>query len=530
MPQNEVLQFCIKNGVLLDKEVLSLFSESEDIESVKLIIEKIKNHTQKKIITESLFRENREKVEEIFTTLPDKNKKSLEKLKIRLGLSIEISKEITLHNDVMEDKNHISEDVKITSLPIVNTKKLEVQDFVRHFRGRLNEMRKILQEHSELDNLMSINKISGGKQNFSLIGLVSNKSYTKNKNVIIELEDLTGKIKALVHVSKPELLNKAEEICLDSVIGLKCSGNRDIVFVNDIIFPEARISDRKKGNVEEYALFIGDLHVGSKLFLENEFLRFIDYLNGKVSDTPEVNKIRYLFIVGDLVAGVGIFPGQEKELVIPDVESQYVRAAELLEMINKNIKIIICPGNHDALRVMEPQPLFDEKYSWPLYNIKNVFLTTNPSFVNIGAKNGFSGFDVLLYHGVSFHYYANNVPRLMKEKATHKPDKIIHYLLSQRHLAPTHSSVQYFPSEDDPLIIKKVPDIFLSGHTHKSAVSYYNNILTISCSSWESMTPFQEKMGNEPDFCKVPMFNLKNRSVKILDFENYSVENNEVKT
>ena len=93
------------------------------------------------------------------------------------------------------------------------------------------------------------------------------------------------------------------------------------------------------------------------------------------------------------------------------------------------------------------------------------------------------------------------------------------YLLMNRHLAPTHSSTLYFPSEEDPLIIKKAPDIFLSGHTHKSAVSYYNNILTISSSSWESMTAFQERMGNEPDFCKVPMLNLKTREVKILDFE-----------
>jgi DNA polymerase II small subunit len=97
-------------------------------------------------------------------------------------------------------------------------------------------------------------------------------------------------------------------------------------------------------------------------------------------------------------------------------------------------------------------------------------------------------------------------------------------------LAPSHGSSLYFPSQnDDPLVIKQIPDIFLSGHTHKSAVSYYNNILTISCSCWESKTAFEEKMGNEPDFCKVPIFNLKTRSIKILDFEDYSKENWKVK-
>ena len=41
----------------------------------------------------------------------------------------------------------------------------------------------------------------------------------------------------------------------------------------------------------------------------------------------------------------------------------------------------------------------------------------------------------------------------------------------------------------------------------------------ISVSSWESKTDYMEKMGSEPDHCKIPMFNLKTRQVKILDFE-----------
>ena len=187
--------------------------------------------------------------------------------------------------------------------------------------------------------------------------------------------------------------------------------------------------------------------------------------------------------------------------------------------MRSSVKIIICPGNHDSVRIMEPQPVLDEKYAWPLYNLKNVILVGNPVTVNIGANALFEGFDVLMYHGYSFHYYAENIPRLMKEKAIHQPDKVSHYILKNRSLAPTHSSTLYFPSEKDPFIIEKIPDIFLTGHLHKSSISYYNNILVVSSSTWESKTAFQEKMGNEPDFCKVPMFNLKTRAVKILDFE-----------
>ena len=105
------------------------------------------------------------------------------------------------------------------------------------------------------------------------------------------------------------------------------------------------------------------------------------------------------------------------------------------------------------------------------------------------------------------------------KKSMNFPDQIMKHLLRNRHLAPSHSSVQYFPSEKDYLMIKKVPDIFVAAHSHKAAVSYYNNVLLISVSCWEGMTAYQEKFGNEPDHCKVPMLNLKTRAIKILDFE-----------
>ena len=243
-------------------------------------------------------------------------------------------------------------------------------------------------------------------------------------------------------------------------------------------------------------------------------------MNGKIPNTPEADKIKYLIIAGDLITGVGNYPDQENDLKIIDIEEQFIGVAELLSKIRKDIKIIISPGNHEGVRLMEPQPSYDEKYAWPLYDMENVFLTGNPAEVIIGAKNNFSGFNLLVYHGFSYPYYANNVSRLMKLKAMNSPGEIMKYLLKHRHLAPTHASAQYFPSEDrDYHLIETVPDIFVSAHPHKSTVSYYNNILLVSTSCWEAMTPYQEKFGNEPDHCKVPMINLKTRAVKILDFE-----------
>jgi DNA polymerase II small subunit len=520
MDPKEILRFCVERGLLLDPEVLNLFSEASDTESVKMIIEKLKSHTQRRIITKNLFEQNKEQVNEFFLTLPKENQKNLEKLKIKLGLRIEISKEVSSDKPVFEKEVTIEqeEDVKILSENFYPRKKIEVDDFVKNFRNRFYEIKCILQEHTDLDNLISINKLSRGGQKVSIIGLVSDKKLTKNRNFLLEVEDLTGKVKILVNQNKPEIYKKAEEIALDSVIGFSGFGDREIFFVNNIVFPDSVVLERKKSPVEEYALFIGDMHYGSKLFLEDNFHKFINYLNGKISNAREAEKIKYLFLVGDMVSGVGVYPAQKKDLKIDDLEEQFRGLAELLGRVRKDIRIIISPGNHDGVRLLEPQPPLDEKYAWPLYNMRNVILTGNPAYVSMGAKKNFSGFDVLTYHGFSYFYYANNIPSLV-EKGLNAPQQVMSYLLKTRHLAPTHSSVQYFPFEKDELVIKKIPDIFVSGHTHKCAVSHYNNTLLISTGAWEEETEYQKRMGNQPDFCKVPMFNLKTRAIKILDFE-----------
>ena len=51
----------MERGLLIEPEVLNLLSETgEDPESVKLMIEKIKMHTQKRIITKHLFEQEKE--------------------------------------------------------------------------------------------------------------------------------------------------------------------------------------------------------------------------------------------------------------------------------------------------------------------------------------------------------------------------------------------------------------------------------------------------------------------------------------
>jgi DNA polymerase II small subunit/DNA polymerase delta subunit B len=103
-------------------------------------------------------------------------------------------------------------------------------------------------------------------------------------------------------------------------------------------------------------------------------------------------------------------------------------------------------------------------------------------------------------------------------------------MLKRRHLAPLHSFVTYVPTErKDHLAINDVPDIITTADFHKPDIDIYNNILIICSSCWQSITPFEEKVGNNPDPCKVPILNLKTREIKIMDFSDEKEEEPEQK-
>ena len=68
------------------------------------------------------------------------------------------------------------------------------------------------------------------------------------------------------------------------------------------------------------------------------------------------------------------------------------------------------------------------------------------------------------------------------------------------------------------MLIHEVPDIIVTDDLHKSDNDFYKNVQIICCSCWQSTTPFEEKVGNHPDPCKVPILNLKSRKLKIIDF------------
>ncbi len=510
MEENKnILKFCMEKGFLLDKEMLGLLSDLDE-KTIKQIIDRIASlGVSERVITKNVFSNNFEKIKNVIGL--ENNKVVLERFFIKLGYSRTEIADVNLQEDEEESGN-----VKLLNSFVPVPKKVTVPDFVNHFRARYNSLRGILQQR-DLENLTSIRRLNMNDGNFSLIVSIADKRVTKNKNLLIDAEDLTGRIRVLVNKNKKELFERAKDLLPDEVVAFTGNGNKEWLFANDMYFPDAFVHEKRHSDKEELIAFTSDIHTGSRMFLEKNFLKFIKWLNGEEGDEQQrdlAKKVKYLFITGDSVDGVGVFPDQQKFLNIDDMRLQYKKLTEMIKLIRKDIKIIICPGQHDAVWVGEPQPPIPEEWASDLYKLDNVILVSNPSLIEIDG-----GFKILMYHGASMHGIINNIEDLRLNDGHSTPTKVSKEMLKRRHLNPIHGEGDYVPNEkQDPLIIEHVPDIFATGDQHKPEISSYNNVLLVASSCWQSVTPFEEKVGHNPDPCKVPIFNMKTREIKIMDF------------
>ncbi len=391
---------------------------------------------------------------------------------------------------------------------------------INHWRGfynsRYEKLKRLLSGRPELSSITSINRVNSvaGLTNFSVIGMINEFHETGSGNTIIEVEDPTSTLKVIAS-KKGSVIDLVKELVEDEVVGLNLSKSGRWFIINDIVFPGIPSKSVKTCNDDVNAVFISDTHIGSKIFLSDAFQRFIDWLK---SGDELAAKTKYLFFIGDLVDGVGVYPNQEDELDIKDVYKQYELVSDYLKQVPEGIKIIICPGNHDALRISLPQHPLNNEFSAPINKLSNVVMVSNPSYVNIGYSNSFRGYDVLMYHGNSFDYFVHNVP-LLRQTGYERPDLIMEFLLRKRHLCPTHGSTLIAPSlSDEHLIIDRVPDIFATGHIHQSSVSNYKGIITMNTSCFQAQSEFMKRVGVNPKPGKVPVFNFKTRKTRILNF------------
>jgi DNA polymerase II small subunit len=384
------------------------------------------------------------------------------------------------------------------------------EEFVFYFRDRYAKLSEIIRSRVNARPIESLNKVRG---EVTIIGMVSDIRNTSNGHKLIELEDPTGVFTALIQKNKG-LLEASNYVILDEVIGITGNLTKDggLLIANNVLWPDIPVNNEPRRAFEQvFAVLLSDIHVGSKMFLEEAWFRFTKWLNGDLGDDNQkalAKKVKYLVIAGDLVDGIGVYPGQEKDLIISDIYEQYRMAAEYLKEIPTHVKIIIAPGNHDAVRQAEPQPALPNKITAMFRNL-NIKFVGNPSLI------GLDGIKLLIYHGRSLDDFVAAIPGLSYKA----PEIVMLEMLRRRHLSPIYGDrVSIAPEKSDHFVINTIPDIVHCGHVHTIGLSKYRGVTLVNSGTWQAQTDFQKRVNLEPVPAHAPIIDLSTMESSILKF------------
>lgn len=391
------------------------------------------------------------------------------------------------------------------------------QDFVDYFQDRYRQIAKMLRARRDLRNAVPVDRVKAGQQEVQIIGMVVELATTKNGHKRIQLEDESGAITALVKADDRPLMAMAESLVQDEVIGVvgQASSKGDLLFLESILRPDVPLPDgapKPRSEAPLMAAFLSDIHVGSKTFLNENWKRMLSWMNGEGGSKREreaAGRVKYLVIPGDLVDGVGIYPGQQDELTIPDIYDQYGAFGDWMHSIPDHVEVVIQPGNHDASRPAEPQPAFSQE-------VRSRFDHHAARFLANPATFRMHGVTTLGYHGNSLIDFATSVANMEYEK----PLPIMKQMLQSRHLAPLYGErTPVAPEHHDYLVISEVPDLFITGHVHVPGIESYRGVQMVNCGTWQSQTAYQRMLNFTPDPAKMPLIDLQTLRGTLVDFQ-----------
>jgi DNA polymerase II small subunit len=389
----------------------------------------------------------------------------------------------------------------------------DYDEFVGYFRDRYGRLGDMIRHRISARPIESIKRKGfsrGEKAEVSIIGMVSDVRSTSSGNRLAEIEDMTGSISVLISRDKDIF---GTPLLLDEVVGVTGTVKEGgLLMASSIIYPDVPNTNvPRRSDEPAAAALISDVHVGSNTFLEDRWLKFIDWLSGDYEDDRShglVSRLKYVVVAGDLVDGIGVYPGQEKELNILDIYEQYRKAAEYLDQLPKSLNIVIAPGNHDAVRQAEPQPALPEEVR-RMFKHPHITFVGNPSAVEI------EGVRLLLYHGRSLDDLVSSLPGTSYSR----PEKAMVELLKRRHLSPIYGGkVMIAPEASDHFVIDPLPDIMHSGHVHTVGVCRYRGVTLVNSGTWQAQTEFQKRMNIQPDPARIPIVDLHTGDVSIISF------------
>ncbi len=382
-----------------------------------------------------------------------------------------------------------------------------VEGYGELFVSRFNKLRQIMSDRPEskkVKDIESVKSITKNDDEVYVWGLVTDRKSDRNITKVT-VEDPTSSMEIVVF--EGDLKDSADTLLMDQFAMFKIvPAKNGGFFAKDIILPDIPEHTTNRSKTETYAVFLSDLHVGSKFFMEEELSDFIKWIS---SADPIARKIRFVVIGGDLIDGVGVFPGQDKVLDQLTTEDQLQKTFEVLDKIPKHIKVMLISGNHDAGRKALPQPAIPKIYNSELWDRENFFMLGNPSMVSL------NGVKVLMYHGQSIDDVVRTTPGVSYDK----PAAVMRHFLKARHMSPIYGSrTPIAPETEDMMVIDDVPDIFHSGHVHFVGLDMYKGVLIVNSGAWQRQTDFQESVGITPTPGMAIIVNLQTMKVYQKDF------------
>ena len=449
-------------------------------------------------------------------------------LKLERERIYRINKIKSIKNSVFNKINYVAKDIDSQiriydkwDISGKSTCEGSLNDFIGYFNNRYSKIKAMIERkvNKKAYPLNKLQRMKNEKDVF-VVGIVSDTNTTKKGHKRVVIEDNETTFSVIIMKDKIEKGELPDDILLDEVIGFEGAISQDggVMFPNNCIRPDITPKPPKSIDEKIYTAFLSDVHIGSYEFLEDSFKKFIELLNGNTKNGLEekiVSRLKYISIAGDLVDGVGIYPGQEYDLYDVDIISQYKEVATYIEQIPEHIDIIISPGNHDALRPAEPQPIFPKRILDLFDGLNNVHFVSNPGFVNI------HGLDFLLYHGRSF----DDVIGQISSASYQDPTSIMKELLKRRHLCPTYGGrCPIAPEEEDYLVIHNEPDIFHTGHIHINGYGMYKGTTLINSGTFQEQTDFQKRMGIHPTPARIPIIDMSKNGSQYIEWNNGKIK------
>ena len=218
----------------------------------------------------------------------------------------------------------------------------KMEDIVNLFYDRYQKVADMLRNQAGFKASGTIKQIQKEKRKnrtYNIVGIVLDLRRTKSGGKMVTIEDMSSTIDVFVRKDDPACAT----IFKDEVLGISGRFGDDgrMFWVDRVVHPDLLPKHQNKGG-EEFdpvsIAFISDLHMGSKRFLEKEWDKMVDWMNG--TDETAQN-IKWLVLSGDVIDGIGIYLGHEENICIANSFDQYEMCARKLDELPDHITPIL---------------------------------------------------------------------------------------------------------------------------------------------------------------------------------------------